>query len=495
VLDADVLMSAAPGLDHIWMYTAPQSAGMASVVNQIVADMPTTHTTLVSISWGACEYAHSPASLGAENSAFQLAAAAGLSVYAASGDSGSADCTSNGVPLGYTAVDDPASQPYVTGVGGTDDLKGWQSWHTGGNASGGGESALWTKPTWQQGFTAPGADGSTCGAADGCRLVPDVAGLAGGSGYPIYCTTADCGSQGWLAVGGTSGASPLLAALTADMNQRSLAQPGGTRLGFATPFFYAHQADMMDVTTGGNDTKHLGVYQAGAGYDAVTGLGEPEVEDLVTDLMADGGGSVGAFDQTVVTATQSALHIRYGRSVTLSGTLTDDDSGLPLDDQIVFISVIFPGQERYDTVYLVHTDAAGHWTLTRSTAFRSRMIWRADYAGNETTAASHSATHTLYVSPVLGARLSRTYVPAGVNFTASGTGKPNMSGATVTLQWHHPGGAWHSLGSRRVTSAGTYSMTTHLAARGTYYLRWSYHGTTTSRWLSAVSPPHLLHVT
>ncbi len=55
-----------------------------------------------------------------ENTLFQEAATQGQSIVSAAGDSGAEDCTDrNGNPSGGPAVDDPASQPFVTGVGGT----------------------------------------------------------------------------------------------------------------------------------------------------------------------------------------------------------------------------------------------------------------------------------------------------------------------------------------------------------------------------------------
>src|SRR5690242_8373708 len=98
-------------------------------------------------------------------------AAQGQSMYAASGDSGAYD---NGTSL---SVDDPSSQPYVTGTGGTQLFVGSgesyareSSWNVNGTASGGagggGVSSVWNIPTWQTGITS--AVSSTM------RNVPDI---------------------------------------------------------------------------------------------------------------------------------------------------------------------------------------------------------------------------------------------------------------------------------------------------------------------------------
>ena len=118
---------------------------------------------MVSVSWGECESANSDG-LQAESTLFQEAAAQGQSIVAASGDEGSEDC--NGplpsVPDLSLAVDDPSSQPFVTGVGGTT-LNGLgpppseSVWNNGavagltgtGGAGGGGVSQTWAMPAYQ----------------------------------------------------------------------------------------------------------------------------------------------------------------------------------------------------------------------------------------------------------------------------------------------------------------------------------------------------------
>ena len=57
------------------------------------------------------------------------------------------------------------------------------------------------------------------------------------------------GTSGYVPIGGTSASTPLLAGMTADANTYSLAH-GGTRIGFASPFFYAHPEFIHDITSG-----------------------------------------------------------------------------------------------------------------------------------------------------------------------------------------------------------------------------------------------------
>ena len=110
-----------------------------------------TNTYIVSDSWGLCEDSLPPSFLQAESDQLQLAAAAGLSFYAASGDSGSSDCEPLQPSDTKLVVDDPASQPFVTGVGGTalHSANGADSttWKRGG----GGISRNWSQPSYQSG--------------------------------------------------------------------------------------------------------------------------------------------------------------------------------------------------------------------------------------------------------------------------------------------------------------------------------------------------------
>ena len=65
------------------------------MIDKILSDQATTHTNEISISWGFCEneYSFAPSSeMQAADAEFQLAQAAGISVFAASGDYGSTDC-------------------------------------------------------------------------------------------------------------------------------------------------------------------------------------------------------------------------------------------------------------------------------------------------------------------------------------------------------------------------------------------------------------------
>ena len=84
--------------------------------------------------------------------------------------------------------------------------------------------------------------------------------------------------------GGTSQSAPIWAGLTATMNQY-LTEHGGHLLGAVNPLLYqiasgATRPGFRDVSLGAN-----AIDVARPGYDLVTGLGPPNVDGLVRDLL------------------------------------------------------------------------------------------------------------------------------------------------------------------------------------------------------------------
>ena len=274
VLDIEDVAGLAPN-STIDVYEAPNTdSGLLDVYRAIVShDAP-----VVSTSWGACEAATGNTMLAAEGVIFEEAAVQGEAVFAASGDDGANDCRS-----GSKAVDDPASQPYVTGVGGTtmtSDIPGTAEtvWNESGvGAGGGGVSREWAQPSYQSGFALPQSQ-INCSSVPGggassttCREVPDVSADADPStGYDIDW------DGNWISAAGTSAAAPTWAALVALADSSSACLNGGVRVGFANALLYSLPAsDFNDVAVGGNGYGSVGGYQAGLGYDMASGLGAP----------------------------------------------------------------------------------------------------------------------------------------------------------------------------------------------------------------------------
>ncbi|HEY5267462.1 MAG TPA: protease pro-enzyme activation domain-containing protein [Acidimicrobiales bacterium] len=280
-LDVEETSVLAPGA-AIEVYQGPNTnAGPTDIYSQIASD---NTATIITTSWGNCE-AQSSGGAQAEQPIFQEMAAQGQTVISAAGDSGSADCASGTTKSTPTlAVDDPASQPYVTGVGGLSvksisplDETVWNDNCTQSScgAGGGGLSSLWSQPAWQKGFGI-----TTTAATGGMRMVPDLSVMADPStGFIEYYTGSTSGScrqgcVGWSSIGGTSIGSPLVSALVATAAQAC--KTPDERLGFINPTLYAMPATAYnDVTVGTNDLYSLGEYSAGPGYDMASGLGSP----------------------------------------------------------------------------------------------------------------------------------------------------------------------------------------------------------------------------
>ncbi|HEV2583382.1 MAG TPA: S53 family peptidase, partial [Ktedonobacteraceae bacterium] len=265
-LDMEVVLGTLNGLTNLFVYQAPNTAtGYNDEWNQIVQD----DIPVVSTSWGLCEPQMSASDVQAENGFFVQADAQGQSILTAAGDNGAFDCGD-----GTLAVDDPASNPNITGVGGTHLIVNssssyssesvWSGTPNSFNGGGGGISQLWTMPSYQSG---PGvingsSSGSPCSAPSGqyCREVPDVSLNADPTvGYVVYCTvaTAQCDpSAPFIPVGGTSAAAPMWAGVVALTDQYEL-EHGGTNLGFLNPLLYTlfssstlYSRVFHDVTSG-----------------------------------------------------------------------------------------------------------------------------------------------------------------------------------------------------------------------------------------------------
>ncbi|NBY23926.1 MAG: hypothetical protein EBQ73_14145 [Gammaproteobacteria bacterium] len=144
-LDIELQMASAPGISRILAYEGPNTnAGILAIFSRIAND---NRAKTVSTSWGLSEMDSTTSFMKSENQIFMQMAAQGQTLFAASGDAGAYDTTVNNKPV--LSVDDPASQPYVTGVGGTRLILGaGQSygsesvWSNGANQSGGAAASV-----------------------------------------------------------------------------------------------------------------------------------------------------------------------------------------------------------------------------------------------------------------------------------------------------------------------------------------------------------------
>jgi kumamolisin len=267
-LDQETLLGVAPHAAQRAYFAENSDQGSLDMLHQVAADATdATHgyynLVALSTSWGMCEPAAQAAgTMQAEEDAYEEIVAAGVTVFAATGDGGAYDCPGS---WGYTppvlAVDFPASSPVVIGVGGT---TRWTSGKdTGWDGSGGGVSQVFARPAYQSGLLA---------SRGNHRLVPDISADADPmTGFTVY-------SQGALStVGGTSLAAPAMTGMFVN----TLTDISTRGRGNILPLLYRSPATALtDVTSGGSS-----VYPATTGYDLSTGLGAP-VWDVLGPIVA-----------------------------------------------------------------------------------------------------------------------------------------------------------------------------------------------------------------
>lgn len=292
MLDVDMVM-AVSNPTSMYIYSAPLS-GWLDEYKQIAED---NLVGQVSSSWtNGCEAEVGASTMAQENAVFEQMAAQGMAVFIAAGDQGSYpgsnggyDCSGSGAQ-----VTDPASQPYVTSAGGTSLATStsqayvsetvWNDLSTGYGATGGGVSANWTIPWYQEGLTASDTEFSTT-----MRNIPDMSLNADPyTGYYIY----NSNSGGWIPnVGGTSAVAPQLASFWSIVS-KSL----GSRAGFANPAIYTigknstvYASAFHDVTVGNNGCSPNGNqacdYDAFTGYDNATGWGSYNGANLCSSVL------------------------------------------------------------------------------------------------------------------------------------------------------------------------------------------------------------------
>jgi len=240
-----------------------------------------------SIGWG-CDKLITAADLAPVRSALRTAQSHGTTAYNASGDLAGMECRggqdwSSPPSEQDIGLDSIASLPEMTSVGGTTlstDADGrWVSEQTWfdvplSQGTGGGVSALFDMPPWQR-------NAATAVAPDrhnSKRMTPDIAAVAD----PFTGVKIVLNDQ-VVVGGGTSQSAPIWAGLTAVMNQWLL-ENNGSLIGDINPLLYriaqgAPRPAFRDVTLGGN-----AVDNAGPGYDLVTGLGTPDIDNLVRNL-------------------------------------------------------------------------------------------------------------------------------------------------------------------------------------------------------------------
>jgi subtilase family serine protease len=330
-LDVETSHAIAPGANILLVaVTGSETLGVQGFPNMMKAEkyvIDNHMAQVISQSFASAEDAFgSSTSLQNLRYAFKAAAAKGVTVFGATGDNGTANGLKQPVATGgnlipYPTVEWPASDPLVTGVGGTylctnpladtnDPRTPYFVLGVGGKCgshtynpnenfdevawtfSGGGFSHVFSRPSYQNSLPA----GST--PIGSKRGVPDIAFQASaGTGALVYLSLPPDGDgtnvgifTGWYDIGGTSLSTPQWAGLAAIG-----AQMKGHGLGLINPALYqlasnpaTYADDFYDVATGNTNQADPSIpgYPATTGWDAVTGLGTPNAANLLPDLIA-----------------------------------------------------------------------------------------------------------------------------------------------------------------------------------------------------------------
>jgi len=341
-VDADIetQLAISPDIHRIQVYEAPNDVESLTSLDLYTKIAQDDTADSVSSSWAECENDLGAATAQAENTVFEQMALQGQSMFSSAGDTGAFSCIrSDGTTITDTL--DPASQPWVTGVGGTsfesdnpgtneqpaypanvetvwnvDNLCNASAdegnfpgffWCAETGAGGGGNSQFWGRPFYQRGpgvsnsFSTTGNGTTQCSfAAVGtpCREVPDISANADEfTPYAEFCTAnantpgSGCGFSagdtppGWFGIGGTSLSSPLWSAIIADRDSFQ-----GHRTGNINPLVYllynlAPNLFFHDITGVGPQqaaATNNGVFPTVPGYDLATGIGTPKMAALIT---------------------------------------------------------------------------------------------------------------------------------------------------------------------------------------------------------------------
>jgi len=412
---------------------------------------------IISVSYGICEIALGSTGYSGINAILAQAASQGQSVIAASGDSGSTDCSGT---AGLTtaqqqalAVDFPASSQYVTGMGGTEfptaDVSGsnaslyWepapsktvdlvssaiqyipeQVWNDdvaegAPDSGGGGVSTLTSRPSWQTGVL--GIPSGTM------RLVPDISLSSSNANAPYLLCSSDTStkvtgscSNGFrdtnninlTTAGGTSFAAPIFAGMLAVINQAASTAAQGV----VNPTLYKLAANSStafhDITSGGNQCllsssaicsgAAVSEYMATAGYDEASGLGSVDFFNLLSAWPVSSKTTLVAATTTPAPGASDVISISVASAAPSSTTTATGTVSLTVD-----------GSPQASPLALVNGSA----TYSFSSATTGPHTIAATYSGDSKyTASAGSVTVT-----VTGNQSSNTTLSAAVTTLAAG---------------------------------------------------------------------------
>jgi subtilase family serine protease len=296
-------------LDVLWAHAIAPGANITLVLAKSNDDADILSATkyavdhnlgdVISQSFGENESCMDPNLVHAQHQVFADATMKHITLFASSGDFGSAQGSCDGSSL-VLAASSPATDPLVTAVGGTElhadryclpvlgcdpaahpapgTYEGEVVWNEPDiGAGGGGFSVLFDEPSYQEGTIHGGKQRGEPDVSYSAAVLHGVLTYLNIPGIPA----------GFYLFGGTSAGSPQWAAITAIADQKA-----GYNLGFINKVMYHigqarphYFASFFDVTSGDNGFFGVPGFDAGAGWDAATGLGSPISDGLVDNLI------------------------------------------------------------------------------------------------------------------------------------------------------------------------------------------------------------------
>ncbi len=454
-LDVELAHAIAPGAQIILVEAKNNYlSSLLSAVDTAVAQS----AKQISMSWGGSEFS----SESSYDFHFNSATA---SFFTSSGDSG------NGVEY-------PAASPYVVSVGGTTlsvDGAGNYLGETAWSGSGGGVSSYEPKPGYQNSFSPYSA-----------RTVPDVAYDGDpNTGVSVYDTVSYFGQSGWFTVGGTSVGAPQWAAIAATANSGN-AKLASASFGTSNALYNAasgaqsnpqtvpYTNNYHDITTGSNGACGA-ICTAVPGYDAVTGLGSLQSNNLIPYLEP-----VSSLDSTSTSVSLNPTSANVGGQTTVTATVSDTKT---------------PTNTPSGAVTFSDGGAGGTFGTVSCNPSGNNLVCTASYTASNTPL--NTASVSVSITGSYGGDLTHSTSSGAASLTVSDTlpGAPTglaataMSSSQINLSWTAPsnnggstikgyeidrstdgGSTWSIVQSNTASTATTYSDT-GLAASTTYTYR------------------------
>ena len=299
LIDLEWSHAAAPGATINFYLGNDANTTTLGIIDGLRRAVTDNACSVISLSFGLCGVPNGFFT-GTFDAIVAQAASQGQAVLISSGDEGAADIVFDSdqgkcVVATFAGVNEMSADPNVTSMGGASfapsvDTSGNDTgtvsstvssvWDNSIGASGGGASAVFPKPSFQQGVTPN----------DNARDVPDVALISDPAGPGVFLGD-DPKQAGTAAIdccwGGTSVAAPVFAGFV-----KLIEQKAGQRLGNINAKLYqlassnGQSNGLRDISSGSNTFNGVAGFPAGVGYDQSTGWGQVDVNQFVSAFAA-----------------------------------------------------------------------------------------------------------------------------------------------------------------------------------------------------------------